>query len=150
MARPIYLDYNATYPIPEGVLRRVVDELSHAKLANPSATHAYGQNARALLEEARDHLTSIARIEDSFLVFTSGGSESNALALDLAISRKERPHPRRRRDRTPEPARARASPGTRRPSRTYGRRSEHRRLLRTGNHIERMFSTNRLRCRPGC
>jgi cysteine desulfurase len=74
-----YLDYNATAPLrPE-----VRDAMAGAAGAfgNPSSVHAEGREARALIEAARAKVAALAGARPSEVIFTSGGSEANALAL---------------------------------------------------------------------
>lgn len=79
MNQRFYLDYNATAP-----LRPEVREAVAAALAihgNPSSVHAEGRAARSAIEAAREKVAALvgARAED--VIFTSGGTEANALAL---------------------------------------------------------------------
>jgi cysteine desulfurase len=74
-----YLDYNATAP-----LRTEVREAMSAALnahGNPSSVHAEGRKARALVEAARAKVAALAGANPEDVIFTSGGSEANALAL---------------------------------------------------------------------
>ena len=76
----IYLDYNSTTPVlPEVVeaMRRSMEP----RHGNPSSLHARGRAGRALLEESREAILATLVGEGGELVFTSGGSESNALAI---------------------------------------------------------------------
>jgi cysteine desulfurase len=82
----IYLDWNATAP-----LRREAREAMAAAwevLGNPSSIHAEGRRARGLMEEARATLAAAVGTEPRNVIFTSGGTEANALALsdNLQIS----------------------------------------------------------------
>lgn len=82
----LYLDYNATAPVDPTVL----DEMIHVyreEFGNASSrTHAYGQEANALVEAARGAIASLLGIERHEVIFTSGATESNNLAiLGLAI-----------------------------------------------------------------
>ncbi len=74
----IYLDHNATCPL-RPVARRVLAE-AHT-WGNPSSAHAEGRAARRALEQAREQLADVLECEPGEIVFTSGGTESNALAL---------------------------------------------------------------------
>jgi cysteine desulfurase len=77
-----YLDHNATSPLrPEA--RAAMERALGA--ANPSSVHAQGRKARALLEEARAHVAKLAHTDAQNVIFTSGGTEANALALHAAI-----------------------------------------------------------------
>jgi cysteine desulfurase len=75
----IYLDYAAATPISKGALReqKKVGEL----FANPSAIHINGVEARASLENSRKTIASILGCRPREVVFTSGGTESNNLAI---------------------------------------------------------------------
>ena len=74
-----YLDYNATAPLRPEVREAMVAALdTHG---NPSSVHAEGREARALVESARAKVASLAHAKPENVIFTSGGSEANALAL---------------------------------------------------------------------
>ena len=76
----IYLDHNATTPVAPPV----ADAMSRALrdvFGNPSSVHAYGQEAKTALDEARSAVARLIGAEPTEIVFTSGGSESNNLAL---------------------------------------------------------------------
>ncbi len=79
MSERIYLDHNATSPLREGVREAVLAALDTC--GNPSSIHAEGRAARGLIEAAREKVARLvgARAED--VIFTSGGTEANALAL---------------------------------------------------------------------
>ena len=79
----IYLDYNATCPLRQ-TARSALHEAYDAGGGNPSSTHAEGRAARQRLEEARERLAAALDCERDEVVFTSGGSEANALALSAA------------------------------------------------------------------
>lgn len=75
----IYLDYAATCPIQPQVLDAYVEELR--QVGNPSALHASGQSARMRLEAAREELAQCVGAQSAEVVFTSGGTEADNLAL---------------------------------------------------------------------
>ncbi len=77
-----YLDYNATTPAWPEVGAAVADVLSGA--GNPSSVHATGRAARAAVEQARATIARAIGVRPRDLVFTSGGTEANALALNMA------------------------------------------------------------------
>ncbi len=80
----IYLDHNATSPLrPEA---RAAMERAFAAGGNPSSVHAAGRAARKLVEDAREQVAAFAGAKPSEVIFTSGGAESNALALRGAIA----------------------------------------------------------------
>jgi cysteine desulfurase len=74
-----YLDHNATSPLRDQ--SRLAVERALAIGANASSVHAGGRAARALIEEARVKVAALAGARPAEVVFTSGGTEANALAL---------------------------------------------------------------------
>jgi cysteine desulfurase len=76
----IYLDYNATAPPAPGVIDRVTQALQEA-VGNASSIHAYGQRAKALVDDARTSLATLIGADHGEIVFTSGGTEADNLAL---------------------------------------------------------------------
>ena len=76
----IYLDYNATAPVPAEVSAEV-GRVLRDEPGNPSSVHAFGQRAKACLDEARQSVAALIEAEPSELVFTAGGTEANNLAL---------------------------------------------------------------------
>ncbi|MGA2110539.1 MAG: cysteine desulfurase family protein [Anaerolineales bacterium] len=76
----IYLDYAATTPVDARVLEAMA-AFPAERYGNPSSMHQLGQEAEAAVEEARDSLARILGCRPSEIVFTSGGSESDNLAL---------------------------------------------------------------------
>ncbi len=77
--RRAYLDYNATAPVRPEATRAMADAL--AEVGNPSSVHAAGRRARALIEGVRSKLAGCLGVEPGSVVFTSGGTEANHLAL---------------------------------------------------------------------
>jgi cysteine desulfurase len=85
MSDRVYLDWNATTP-----LRREARETMAAALdlcGNPSSVHAEGRQARKLVEDARATIAGAVGALPRNVVFTSGGTEANALALTPGLSR---------------------------------------------------------------
>src|SRR5690242_6837609 len=83
----IYLDYNATTPLCESGRAAMLPFLEE-KFGNPSSVHAAGREARAAIDDARDRLANLLGAKPHELIFTSGGTEANNLAiLGLARSR---------------------------------------------------------------
>ena len=83
----IYLDYNATTPLCEPARTAMLPFLD-GKFGNPSSVHAAGREARAAVDDARDQLANLLGAKAHELIFTSGGTEANNLAiLGLARSR---------------------------------------------------------------
>ncbi|HEU4536855.1 MAG TPA: aminotransferase class V-fold PLP-dependent enzyme, partial [Polyangiaceae bacterium] len=89
---PIYLDHNATTPVaPEAVDAML--PLFREGFGNPSSSHVYGQRARRALEGARAQVAALLGCEADEVLFTSGGTEANNLALrGAAEARPERRH----------------------------------------------------------
>lgn len=75
-----YLDYNATCPPLEAALEAQVEAAQQA-YGNPSSLHWAGRNARRVLDDARDALAAHVGSESGSVVFTSGGTEANNLAI---------------------------------------------------------------------
>jgi cysteine desulfurase len=80
MPRTIYFDYNATTPLDPQVRKAMLPFLSEV-WGNPSSVHHVGRRARAALDEARDRAAKFLVCKPSELIFTSGGTESNNLAI---------------------------------------------------------------------
>lgn len=76
----IYLDYNATTPLDPAVREAMLPYLGDV-WGNPSSIHQVGRRARAILDEARDRVARVLRSKPSEVVFTSGGTEANNLAI---------------------------------------------------------------------
>jgi len=75
----VYLDHNATTPVRPQAARAVADALG--MVGNPSSVHGAGRAARRLLEESREAVAAFSKAAPAGVIFTSGGSEANALAL---------------------------------------------------------------------
>jgi cysteine desulfurase len=80
MPRTIYLDYNATAPLDPDVRDAMLPFLGGV-WGNPSSVHHVGRKARALLDDARDRAAKFLGARPSEIIFTSGGTESNNLAI---------------------------------------------------------------------
>src|SRR5688500_11536100 len=76
----IYLDHAATTPLRREVLDAMLPYLTEA-FGNPSSAHAFGRTARAALDEAHERVATRLHAEPREIVFTSGGTEANNLAL---------------------------------------------------------------------
>ena len=76
----IYLDHAATTPLDPRVLETMQPYLSE-DFGNPSSVHGYGQRAEAALEDARGRIAELLHAQPEELIFTSGGTESDNLAL---------------------------------------------------------------------
>ena len=80
----VYLDHCATSPLrPEA---RAAMTAAFDVVGNPSSVHADGRAARALLEQARSQVASLAGAKPTSVTFTSGGTEANVLAVRSAVA----------------------------------------------------------------
>jgi len=88
----IYLDYNATTPLLPEVVDAMLPYLRD-HFGNPSSTHAPGRVARAAVDRAREQVAALLDCDSGEVVFTSGGSESNNLAIrGVTEARPDRRH----------------------------------------------------------
>ncbi len=76
----IYLDYNATTPLDPRILPLMLPWFTE-KFGNPSSSHALGIEARRAVDRAREQVADLIGADPSEIIFTSGGSEANNLAL---------------------------------------------------------------------
>jgi cysteine desulfurase len=87
LSTPVYLDHHATTPIDPRVLDKL-EQVQRLHFGNPaSATHAYGWAAARLVEEAREQVAALIGATATEIVFTSGATESNNLALKGVAAR---------------------------------------------------------------
>ena len=93
---PVYLDHAATTPMRPEAIAAMTEEL--ARLGNPSSLHAAGRRARRVVEESREQLAEVFGARPSEVVFTSGGTEADNLAVKgLYWARRDGPDGSRRR-----------------------------------------------------
>lgn len=76
----IYLDYSATTPCHPDVIA-VMTSVWHEYWGNPSSLHEWGQRAATVLEQARMQIAGLIHAPSESIIFTSGGTEANNLAL---------------------------------------------------------------------
>ena len=83
---PVYLDCNATTPLEPSVYG-VMQEFLEKEYGNAgSRTHGYGNTAKKAVQEARDQVAAVVGVERDEVLFTSGATESNNMAiLGLAL-----------------------------------------------------------------
>lgn len=77
--RALYLDHNATAPVLPEVAAAVADALM--RTGNPSSVHGFGRAARQAVDQARRRVAALVGAAEEGVVFTSGGTEANNLAL---------------------------------------------------------------------
>ena len=88
--KKIYLDNNATTPLHPEVLEAMLPGLRE-NYGNPSSIHSFGRSARVQLDEAREKVAHLINAQSSEIIFTSGGTEANNLALlGVAFRNKEK------------------------------------------------------------
>jgi cysteine desulfurase len=80
----VYFDHNATTPVDPGVLEAMLPYFS-AEFGNASSIHSVGQRARAAVEQARGQVANLLGARAAEIVFTSGGTESDNLAIIGAV-----------------------------------------------------------------
>ena len=82
---PVYLDYNATTPLDKVVLQAMLPYLEQ-HFGNASSRHEYGRLARKAIDDAREQVANAVSVHPSQVVFVSGGTEANNLALKGALA----------------------------------------------------------------
>ena len=82
----IYLDYNATAPLHKNVIKKI-QSLKFEDFGNPSSVHKTGRNSKKIVEEVRRNILSILNAKNYDLIFTSGATESNNLAIKGIIKK---------------------------------------------------------------
>lgn len=79
MQQAVYLDYNATAPLRPEAAAAMAE--THGLTGNASSVHGFGRSVRRLIETARERVADLVGADPARIVFTSGGTESNNLAL---------------------------------------------------------------------
>ena len=79
MHRRVYMDYNATAPLLDAAREAML--LSMDELGNPSSVHKEGQNARRIINSARDNLAQLTSADAAHITFTSGATEASTHLL---------------------------------------------------------------------
>jgi len=78
--KPIYLDHSATTPVDKRVLKAMLPYFS-STYGNPSSLHSFGQKAAAGVEKAREQAAEFLNCEPGEIIFTSGATEADNLAI---------------------------------------------------------------------
>ncbi|HEV2297580.1 MAG TPA: cysteine desulfurase family protein [Candidatus Acidoferrales bacterium] len=93
VSRRVYLDYNATTPVHREVLESMLPYFCDAA-GNASSIHSAGRRARSAVENARASVAQLIGAKPSEIVFTSGGTEADNLAIfgSIGASNRERKH----------------------------------------------------------
>jgi cysteine desulfurase len=87
MNRQVYLDHNASTPVHPEVVEAMLPYFSE-RFGNPSSVHGFGREAREGLETAREQVAHFLRVGKEEVVFTSGGTESDNMAVKgVALAR---------------------------------------------------------------
>src|SRR5205809_6847997 len=79
--RTVYLDNAATTPVRPEVLEAMLPYLGRDAFGNPSTAHRFGRAARAGIEEAKRTIAEALGAEPNQVIFTSGGTEADKLAV---------------------------------------------------------------------
>lgn len=85
LAVRIYLDHNATTPVHASARDAMVRTLTQEDFGNPSSVHYYGQRAKSSVDDARSAVAALIGADPGDVIFTSGGTESDNLALRGAL-----------------------------------------------------------------
>jgi cysteine desulfurase len=93
MQMRVYLDYNSTTPVAPEVLDAMLPYLSDS-YGNASSIHSSGQRARNAVEHARESVAALINAKPAEIVFTSGGTEADNLAILGAVEAARQAHPR--------------------------------------------------------
>jgi cysteine desulfurase len=80
----VYLDNAATTPLAPEVLEAMIPILKN-EFGNPSSTHFYGRNSKAAIETARREIAQLIHCQPSEIIFTSGGTEADNMAIFTAV-----------------------------------------------------------------
>jgi len=90
MTERTYLDWNATAPLRPEARAAMIAALD--EIGNPSSVHREGRSARRLIEQARERVAALVGAEPRNVIFTSGGTEANMMALTPALETSQDKH----------------------------------------------------------
>ncbi len=83
--KKVYFDNAATTPMDKSVIEAILP-IMQSNFGNPSSTHTFGRHAKAAIETSRRKIAELISASPSEIVFTSGGTEANNMALNSAIN----------------------------------------------------------------
>ena len=96
MRTTVYLDHAATTPVRPEVLEAMLPYFGATSFGNPSSSHRFGRTARAGLEKARREVALAVGADPTQVIFTSGGTEADNLAIiGTALAARDRGRPMR-------------------------------------------------------
>ena len=84
----VYLDHNATTPIDHEVLDAMIPYLQD-NYGNPASVHSFGRRTRAALDQAREQVAALVNVSSRQVIFTSGGTESNNMAIKGIVANRK-------------------------------------------------------------
>jgi len=87
--KKVYMDFGATTPVDKEIIQSMIP-FFETDFGNPSSTHAFGENASEAIETSRNHVASILHATSDEIIFTSGGTESDNLAIKGIALRNEK------------------------------------------------------------
>ena len=88
----IFLDNNSTTPLDPKIIDKMIPFFTE-KFGNPSSrTHSFGWEAEAYVEKSRDYISNLINSDSSEIIFTSGATESNNLAIINSIENYKNSH----------------------------------------------------------
>ena len=91
MNRKVYLDHNASTPVHPDVIQAMLPYFGE-RFGNPSSVHGFGREARDGMETAREQVSRFLRVKKEEIVFTSGGTESDNMAIKGIAHARRRGH----------------------------------------------------------
>lgn len=90
--KKIYLDYSATSPVDPQVVKAMLPYFAN-KFGNPSSLHSWGQEAKKAVEKSRQQVANLLGCLPKEIIFTSGATEANNLALKGVVEAWQKDHP---------------------------------------------------------
>jgi len=91
MNRKVYLDHNASTPVHPDVIQAMLPYFGE-RFGNPSSVHGFGREARDGMETAREQVSRFLKVKKEEIVFTSGGTESDNMAIKGIAHARRRGH----------------------------------------------------------